>query len=66
MKPDLAQDAASGLKRKLQRQLDRPSVISGGHGSEIARIKVDADSSVEGVPNPLRVVPNVEELRAEL
>ena len=57
---------AIGLKRKLQRQLDRPSVISGGHGAEIARTKVDADSAVEGVPNPLRVVPNVEELRAEL
>jgi hypothetical protein len=62
----VAEEVSMGLERKLQRQLDCPGVISRRDGTEVARAVVGADAAVQGVANPLRVVPNVEEFRAEL
>ena len=54
------------LEGKLQRQLNCPGVIGRRDGTEVAGAVVGDDATVQGVANPLRVVPNVEEFRAEL
>jgi hypothetical protein len=54
------------LEGKLQCQLDCSGVIGRRDGTEVAGAVVAADAPVQGVANPLRVVPNVEEFRAEL
>ena len=41
-------------------------VGGGGDGAEVARSEIGADPSVLRVSDPLRVIPHVEELRAEL
>src|ERR1017187_6725320 len=62
----MPEEVSIGLEGKLQRQLDCPGVIGRRDGTEVARAVVGADAAVQGVANPLRVVPNVEEFRAEL
>ncbi len=54
------------LERKLQCQLDRPRVVGGGDSAEVTRAVVGADAAIQSVTDPLRVIPNIEELRAEL
>jgi hypothetical protein len=46
--------------------VDCSGVIGRRDGTEVAGAVVAADAPVQGVANPLRVVPNVEEFRAEL
>lgn len=40
--------------------------MGGDNRTEITRTVVGADTTIKGVAYPLRMVPNVEELRAEL
>ena len=54
------------LERKLQRQLNRPRIIGGRDSTKVARTKIAADATVQSIPDPLRMVPNIEELCAKL
>ena len=46
--------------------MDGPGVIRAGNGAKIAGPEVSADTALRLIADELRVVPDVEELRAEL
>jgi len=67
-KPAMPEEVSIHLEGKLQPQLDCPGVIGRRDRAEVARsiVRADGKGKAQSVPNPLRVVPNVEEFGAEL
>ena len=54
------------LEVQLQSELDDARIIRTGHLAKVAGAEVRADTAIEGVAEELGMVPDVEELGAEL